>query len=227
MVFPVRPAHAVFPPGAIGREEHTDGKAQVTREPTGPPGPPRPRPARAGSGPFPGAATGPIPRVPVTHGQPDDDPWSGTAPGFEFEHRRPRPARAPGRTPPGRTPPGQPGHGRVPRAHPGSEPAGPRRFRYTPTVSQPTSTQAPPQAWPGDDVFVSPGFEFAEMPGPGAGFPPPARPAHPSGPLPTHPAPRPAGRREHGPAGAEWTRLLRSLLPQPVKRRWSREFVNG
>ncbi len=94
-------------------------------------------------------------------------------------------------------------------------------------MSQPTSTQAPPQAWPGDDVFVSPGFEFAEMPGPGAGFPPPARPAHPSGPLPTHPAPRPAGRREHGPAGAEWTRLLRSLLPQPVKRRWSREFVNG
>src|SRR5947207_1236095 len=61
------------------------------------------------------------------------------------------------------------------------------------------------------------------MPGPGAGFPPPARPAHPSGPLPTHPA----GRGEHGPAGAEWTRLLRSLLPQPVKRRWSREFVNG
>src|SRR5437773_8114285 len=132
MVFPVWPALAVLPPGAIGREDHTDGKAQVTREPTGhpaadgawgPPGPPRPRPSRAGSGPFPGAATGPIPRIPVTHGQPDDDPWSGTAPGFEFERRRSRPARAPHRTPPD--------HGRAPRAHPVSGPAEPRRFRYT------------------------------------------------------------------------------------------------
>src|SRR5690348_715472 len=151
-----------------------DGKAQVTREPTGhpaadgawgPPGPPRPRPSRAGSGPFPGAATGPMPRVPVTHGQPDDDPWSGTAPGFEFEHRRPRPPRARSafspeptrRNPPGQTPPAQPGHGRIPRAHP----ADPHRFRYTPTVSQPVSMQAPPQAWP-DDVFVPPGFEFGK-----------------------------------------------------------------
>ena len=59
------------------------------------------------------------------------------------------------------------------------------------------------------------------------GFVPPgASRAHPSGPLPTHPP----GRREDGPAraaGAEWTGLLRSLLPQPVKRRWSREFVKG
>ena len=79
--------------------------------------------------------------------------------------------------------------------------------------------------------YASPGFEFAgrNQPGanpPGAGFPPPSRPAHPSGPLPTHPP----GRRQDGPAraaGAEWTGLLRSLLPQPVKRRWSREFMNG
>src|SRR5438105_854264 len=102
MVFPVSPPLAVLSPGAIGRGKPIDGKAQVTREPTGhpaadgawgPPGPPRPRPSRAGTGPFPGAATGPIPRVPASHSQPDDDPWSGTAPGFEFE-RRPRPARA-------------------------------------------------------------------------------------------------------------------------------------
>jgi hypothetical protein len=166
-----------------------------------------------------------MPRIPVTHGQPDDDPWSGTAPGFEFEHRRPRPARAPRLTPPG-----QPGHGRVPGAHPSQEPTGPRRFRYTPTVSQPTSMQAPPQAWPDDDAFISPGFEFADTNRPGAGFPPPPRPVHPSGPLPTHPVGGPLRRRDDGPAreaGAEWTRLLRSLLPQPVKRRWSREFVNG
>jgi hypothetical protein len=204
----------------------------VTREPTGHPaadgawGPPGPRPSRAGSGPFPGAATGPIPRVPVTHGQPDDDPWSGTAPGFEFEHRRPRPARAPRRTPPG-----QPGHGQAPRAHPGPEPAEPPRFRYTPTVShhpRGDTPRVPPDTDWADTFggYASPGFDFGETTPPGAGFPPPSRPAHPSGPLPTYPN----GRREDGPAraaSAEWTGLLRSLLPQPVKRRWSREFVNG
>src|SRR5215468_3153095 len=151
-----------------------DGKAQVTREQTGhpaadgawgPPGPPRPRPSRAGSGPFPGAVTGPMPRFPASHGQPDDDPWSGTAPGFEFERRRLRPSRAPRRTPPG-----QPGHPRAPRAHPVAE-AEPRRFRYTPTVSQPLS--APTQAWPDDDVLTSPGLEFGETA--------PAGPARPPG----------------------------------------------
>src|SRR5215470_9714952 len=148
MVFPVWPTLAVLPPGAISREDHTDGKAQVTREPTGhpaadgawgPPGPPRPRPSRAGSGSFPGAVTGPIPRLPASHPQPDDDPWSGTAPGFEFE-RRSRPSRARSAfspEPTRRTPPAQPGHGRMPRAHHGPEDAEPPRFRYTPTVGQP------------------------------------------------------------------------------------------
>ena len=28
-------------------------------------------------------------------------------------------------------------------------------------------------------------------------------------------------------AGAEWTRLVRSFVPEPVKRRWSREFMAG
>src|SRR6516162_7847437 len=97
----------------------SDGKAQVTREPTGqseadgawgPPRPPRPRPSRAGTGPLPRSGTGPLPRAgtgplpragtgplpraatgpiqrvpaadPLAHG--DDDPWRGTAPGFEF-----------------------------------------------------------------------------------------------------------------------------------------------
>jgi hypothetical protein len=76
------------------------------------------------------------------------------------------------------------------------------------------------------DGYLSPGWEFGETVPPGAGFPPPPHPSHPSGPLPTYPP----GRREDGAAGAagaEWTGLLRSLLPQPVKRRWSREFVNG
>src|SRR5215472_14371868 len=145
-----------------------DGKAQVTGEQTGhpaadgawgPPGPPRPRPSRAGSGSFPGAVTGPIPRLPARHPQPDDDPWSGTAPGFEFE-RRSRPSRAPRRTPPA-----QPGHGRMPRPRHGPDRAEPRPFRYTPTVNQPPS--APPQAWPEDELLASPGFEFREPPPPG------------------------------------------------------------
>jgi hypothetical protein len=112
--------------------------------------------------------------------------------------------------------------------HPVPEPADPRSFRYTPTVSQPASMQAPPQAWP-DDVFVPPGFEFGKLSAPGSGFPPSA---HPSGPLPRTIPGRPSGRRADGAeagraAGAEWAGLLRSLLPQPAKRRWSREFVNG
>jgi hypothetical protein len=217
-----------------------DGKAQVTREPTGhpaadgawgPPGPPRPRPSRAGSGPFPGAATGPIPRLPASHGQPDDDPWSGTAPGFEFERRRPPPSRTPRRTPPS-----QPGHGRVPRTHPGSQTAEPRPFRYTPTVSQhprgDTPRVPPDSGWggtsrvPPDSGWGGTPREFFVPPGasrPPAGPPGPPRPSR-SGPG------RPAARREEGPAraaGAEWARLLRSLLPQPVKRRWSREFLAG
>jgi hypothetical protein len=178
----------------------TDGKAQVTREPTGhpaadgawePPGPPRPRPSRAGSGPFPGAATGPIPRVPASHGQPDDDPWSGTAPGFEFEGRS-RPSRAPRWTPQA-----QLGHGRPPRTHPASEAAEPRRFRYTPTVSQHPRADNPRR----DTPRVPPGTGWEGTPR----VPPGASRA----------------------AGAEWTRLLGSLLPQPVKRRWSREFLAG
>jgi len=88
--------------------------------------------------------------------------------------------------------------------------------------------QAPPQAWP-DDVFVPPGFEFGKLSAPGTGFPPSA---HPSGPLPGPIPGRPSGRRADGPgagraAGAEWAGLLRSLLPQPARRRWAREFVNG
>ena len=102
--------------------------------------------------------------------------------------------------------------------------------------------QAPPQAWP-DDVFVPPGFEFGKSSAPGTGFPPsPARPRRPGPPpgAPVRPAPRPdpgplpsgrpPRRREDGPdraAGAEWAGLLRSLLPQPARRRWAREFVNG
>ena len=112
----------------------------MTREPNGhpeadgawgPSGPPRPRPSRAetgplprtgtgpfprtGTGPFPRAATGPPPRVPAAPDRTGADPWSGTAPGFEFEGRRSRPARDPAP---------QPGRGRDPQSRPGRE--GPR-----------------------------------------------------------------------------------------------------
>ena len=72
--------------------------------------------------------------------------------------------------------------------------------------------------------YASPGFEFGQR-AQGGPVGPPYRPAPPRS------APgRPAARREEGPApaaGAEWASLLRSLLPQPVKRRWSREFLAG
>jgi hypothetical protein len=162
-----------------------------------------------------------MPRWPASHGQPDDDPWSGTAPGFEFERRRPRPSRARS-------------HGRLPRPHPGSETAGPYRFRPAPTVGQPRSASAPTvgqppsasaPAWPEHEVPTSSSFTFGGTPPPGAVFAPPSRPPRPS--APSGPSPGPAGHGEESPAGAEWARLLRSLLPQPVKRRWSREFLAG
>src|SRR5260370_4566916 len=126
------------------------GKAQVTRDPTGSPeaddawgplGPPRLRPPRASTAPFPRA---PAPDL----GPPDPrarDRWDGSIPGYEFEvplsQSGPGTRRAP--ADPGRRERGVPS--RPPRSErPGetrSEEAGgePRRFRYTPTVSQPLS----------------------------------------------------------------------------------------
>ncbi len=108
-------------------------------------------------------------------------------------------------------------------------------------VSQPLSV--PPQAW-ADEQPVMPGFEFdrqAATPGPFRGDPFPAarRPTtHPwtgeaqlpppetgltqVGPARIGPPPAQAGRAR---AGAEWVRLLRSLLPQPVKRSWFSRFI--
>jgi hypothetical protein len=179
----------------------------VTREPTGypeddgargPSRPPGPQPPRA--------STGPIPRA-------GRDPWSGTAPGFEFEGRRPRPGRGPKRSQPTQD---------TQDARPQDAPREPRRFRYTPTVSQPLS--APPQAWPDNDQLATPGFEFDDQPQNVV----PARViplTRETGPRPAPPA-RPA-RPDLRAAGAEWAGLLRSLLPQPPKRQWSREFLAG
>ena len=221
-------AFQVYPPVfcVLFRGCPEDGKAQVTREPTGhpeadgardPSRPPRLQPPRAATGPMPRAATGPMPRVPAA---PDPaasdpagrDPWSGTAPGFEFEGRRSRPRRGPQRT--------QPGRDQDPRGRPGQpeswDPAGgePRRFRYTPMVSQPLS--APTQAWPDDGQLAMPGFEFDDV----------AQNA-PAGAIPLTREPGPRARPDLRAASAEWAGLLRSLLPQPAKRRWSQEFRAG
>ena len=120
--------------------------------------------------------------------------WDG-APGYEFEGRRSA-----------RRPPAD--HGPAGSRWPASRPDPPPQFRYTPTVSQPAP--APPLAWPRDEQ-AAPGFEFD----------PHARTAGTSGPAPAGPAPvRPAPRGARG----EWVRLLRSFLPEPVKRTWFAEF---
>ena len=134
--------------------------------------------------------------------------WDGV-PGYEFEGRRA--SRRPSADHPGTGP------------HAASGPAAPegdaRRFRYTPTVGQPMP--GPPSAW---DEPAAPGFEFGAA-APTADPFSPARPA-PARPAAARPAAaRPAAARP-GPrdARAEWTRLLGSFLPEPVKRNWFAEF---
>jgi hypothetical protein len=269
----------------------------VTRDPTGypeaddargplGPGPPRPRPPQAGSGPFPVLpasspgppdrhATGPLPatsRFPLGVAPPDGE--AGSVPGFEFEGRRGRPGPENGRPGPdsGWHGPENGRHGPEngwPRAVPGGadrspaspnrsagpersretwldEPGGePKRFRYTSTVSQPRS--APPQAWPDNGQPAVPGFEFdARTPSrrraPSAPSAPSGRRAGPRdqpwvGPPPSGPPPSGppgdqqgtgrAARSDPRTAGAEWTALLRSFLPQPAKRTWFKEFRAG
>ena len=95
-------------------------------------------------------------------------------------------------------------------------------MRYTPTVSEPPFTS--PQAWSQDEPVV-PGFEFDSPVRSGAPpGPHPRRPGPQPGPRPgARPGPHPL-RPAAGEARAEWSRLLRSFLPAPVKRNWFAEF---
>ena len=175
----------------------------MTREPTGHPeaddaqGPSRPPRPRP-------SRAGPVPRAgtgPMPRA--GTDPWRGTTPGFEFEGRRHR-----------RPPPRGDTGSRDPRY---DDRAGePRRFRYTPTVGPPLP--APPPEWPArqwpDNPALAAGAEFRTAP-PRAAAPP--RDAAP---------PREPGPRQRA-AAAEWAALLRSLVREPVKRRWSRQFLDG
>jgi hypothetical protein len=108
------------------------------------------------------------------------------------------------------------------------QPVPPQPVPPQPVPPQPVPPQPAPQPWPDGDRPARRGFEFGDYAQPpGAAFT--------RGPRPRQPGP--AGGRQGGQgrparpdlrsASAEWAGLLRSLLPQPVKRRWSREFLNG
>jgi hypothetical protein len=82
-----------------------------------------------------------------------------------------------------------------------------------------------PSAWSQDEP-VLPGFEF-DAPLRSGAPPGPQRP-RPQRPGPPRPGPWRAGPHPRRPAGgearAEWSRLLRSFLPAPVRRNWFAEF---
>ena len=126
----------------LPRGDPDDGKAQVTREPTGypeadgargPSRPPRPQPPRASTGPFPRAATGPLPRVatgpiPRVPAAPDPatadpaapdpagrDPGAGPPPGSSSRGGAPGQAVDPNGPSPANAPPGQDPRGRPAR----------------------------------------------------------------------------------------------------------------
>ena len=114
--------------------------------------------------------------------------WDGV-PGYEFESRRP-PPRGPG--------------------EPGPEP---RRFRYTPTVSQPVPVLPwDERAWPRDRRD---GQDERDGRAKGAKG---ARGSVPGFEFDARAAPEKSRTR------AEWAQLLRSFLPEPVRRNWFAEF---
>ena len=97
-------------------------------------------------------------------------------------------------------------------------------FRFTPTVGRPVP--APPVAWSRDDL-AAPGFEFDATARTADPFSPGLFGAdHLDGGLDAGPEggdhPDAGHPAEHG--GSEWSRLLRSFLPEPVKRNWFAEF---
>jgi len=133
------------------------------------------------------------------------DPSGADVPGYEFEPGRPRAAPRPRQ-------PAPPPQAQPPRGE------DPYRLRYTPTVSAGEQEPLP---------HDRPGYEFD-------GAFPVARRSAPRdrsqhghsqhgharrGPVPPRRPAAPAG------AHAEWTRLLRSLLPQPEKASLARQFL--
>jgi hypothetical protein len=201
--------------GLLGLAQPGSGrKAKVTRDTAGNPG------GGGGRGPrLPSGRRRPHAKAEQARGErPTEDPadedrwateltgpqrafpiWDG-APGYEFEGRRSSRRADQGGTAP---------YG--PRSGPAGEPS---RFRYTPTVSR--AAPVPPSAgtpWSPDGPAM-PGFEFDRHAAAGA----PQRPG-PAGPArPGQIRPAPPGAR------TEWARLVRSFLPEPVRRNWFAEF---
>jgi hypothetical protein len=193
----------------------------------GPLGPPRPDPADS-------QQTGPLPassRFPLGIAPPDGE--AGSVPGYEFEGRRARPGPPNRRAQPDTRDassgpaarPAAPERARDPR--PDEPPGEPRRFRYSPTVSQPRSAPS----WLDDGAPDVPGFEFdgrARRSGPrDQPWTSPSPSPSPSGPPQSAPPSGPPQDPPGPPAAGEWARLLRSFLPQPVKRTWFSEFRAG
>jgi hypothetical protein len=189
----------------------------------------RRRPHAGRGAPPPAAPSGqPTPRWPARD--------IGAVPGYEFEDPRSPASRD--------APPRVPHDGLAWLGH--HDPAGEerpaatwrdpegeiRRFRYTQTVSQPPAV--PPQAW-ADEQLVMPGFEFdrpavapdpfrGDPPAPGRAYLPAADPRAGDAPYPPPPrtVPTQLGAQL---ARTEWIRLLRSFLPQPVRRSWFSRFA--
>ena len=138
--------------------------------------------------------------------------WDGV-PGYEFE------GRAGLQTPAGR-PPGN-------RAASRSRAGRPRR-RGAPVQVHPDGEPADARPAVGLGRPAAPGFEFgAAAPTAGPFEPGAPGPEPAAAPGPAHARPRhapAAARPSPRDARAEWARLLRSFLPEPVKRNWFAEF---
>ena len=221
----------------------------MTRDPTGNPGadgtgassrPPGRRRPRASRGPEPRAAT---------PGQPASrwlDGNFGSVPGYEFEGRRSQPGRAA---------PDGPARNERPADTPGGEPprfrytqtvsqVPPQAWADNRLAMPGFEFDGPPRsadAFYHDPFPAGSGFVYLSSPHPWADDPPVPAPVRPA---PVRPAPvRPAQLRpgsvpqarfartapppRPGPPSArtEWVRLLRSLVPQPVKPSWFSRFA--
>ena len=182
----------------------------------GPRGPAGRRQPRDGTAPFPAG----------------DRDW-GPVPGYEFEGRS-SPSGPPPRNGTGPSPAAQRGR---PEWRDGGDQ--PRRFRYTPTTSGPQPGPPPSPPSPPQGAQVRPGFEF-DAAAPRTGWttrplsPDPFSPglfsadhfnAPPFRPGPGRPGPHQPRIQQK--AGTEWTRLLRSFVPEPAKRTWFKQFLSA